>query len=513
VPITVHYRRERRWATIGLLCLVLLAPLLLVDVPPLLDYPNHLTRSVVLAFGADDPILSHIYAPQWAIIPNLGVDLTLPPLLAVLPVDTAGRLIIGIALLLPVLGTIAYSCAAFRTASAWPLASGLVAYNEALLLGFLNFTAALGIALLLAAGWHAWREPHPIRCTVSATIGGIVLFFCHLMGLLFFWVLIVSYEIEQIRHDRSHHLVRLAALAPLFIASCGLYLLSPLAPIALDATFASPGDKAGQLIAPFVNYLAPLDIATAAAVGTFLLVSLANGRCHIAPSSRLALLLLAALCIAAPSTLKGTQSFDARFAIMLGFLLFGALLPFGFVPRMALVVTTIFALLFLLRMTVVGLAWYEHRQDLRELRRVIANVEPGARVFIASVPPQQAPSRWREGPLSRRLSNGMRLDHHLPALLTLERRAYWPFLFDNPSQQPVTTLLPYRALAERTGAIATLNDLAVPGRVNLCGFDYLLLLEAGFAPDLGQLATDRLVLQQSTEFAALFRIKTQACLS
>ena len=33
------------------LCAILLAPLLLVDVPPLLDYPNHLARLFVLALG------------------------------------------------------------------------------------------------------------------------------------------------------------------------------------------------------------------------------------------------------------------------------------------------------------------------------------------------------------------------------------------------------------------------------------------------------------------------------
>jgi hypothetical protein len=502
-----------RRAIIGLLCLVLLAPLLLVDVPPLLDYPNHLTRGVVLAFGPADPILSRIYAARWAVIPNLGTDLLLPPLLHLLPVHIAGRLLIGIALLLPVLGTIAYSRASFLTPSAWPLASGLVAYNEAFLLGFLNFTAALGIALLLAAGWHAWREHHPIGCTVLASIGGVVLFFCHLMGLFFFWVLILSYEAEQLSGHRPPRSGRLAALAPLLAVSFGLYLISPLAPVALEATFASPADKAEQLLAPFVNYLASLDVATAAAVGTFLLVSLATRRCRVAPGSRIALLLLAALCLAAPSTLKGTQSFDMRFAIMGGFLLFGALMPVGLAPRMASVVTAVFALLLVLRTTIVGLAWYEHRQDLGELRRVIANVEPGARVFIASVPPERAPSRWRNGPLSRRLSNGTRLDQHLPALLTLERRAYWPFLFDNQSQQPVMTLPPYQILAERAGAIASLDDLAVPGRVNLCGFDYLLLLEAAFAPDLAKIIQDRLVLQQRTGFAALFRISAQACLS
>ena len=86
------------------------------------------------------------------------------------------------------------------------------------------------------------------------------------------------------------------------------------------------------------------------------------------------------------------------------------------------------------------------------MRAVIATVAPGARVFLASVSPEEAPGYWHDGPLSRRLSNGIR--DRLPpclSLLLIERRAYWPFLFDNPSQQPVTTLPPYRELAERAG--------------------------------------------------------------
>ncbi len=139
-----------KWALIAV-CAILLAPLAVVDVPPLLDYPNHLARAVVLAFGDSDPDLSRIYAAHWTIIPNLGLDLVLPPLMQVLPIHLAGRIVLGIAILLPVIGTVAYSRATFRTASAWPLASGLVAYNATLLLGFINFTAAIGIAFLLAA--------------------------------------------------------------------------------------------------------------------------------------------------------------------------------------------------------------------------------------------------------------------------------------------------------------------------------------------------------------------------
>ena len=64
-----------------MLSAALVAPLLITDVPPLLDYPNHLARFVLLAAGADDPTLGPIFTPHWAIIPNLATDLIAPPLL------------------------------------------------------------------------------------------------------------------------------------------------------------------------------------------------------------------------------------------------------------------------------------------------------------------------------------------------------------------------------------------------------------------------------------------------
>jgi len=156
---------------LALLCLVLVVPLLLVGVPPLLDYPNHLARAVVLAF--DDPVLRRIYSPHWAIIPDLGTDLVLPPLLHMLPVHVAGRLVVAAAVLLPVIGTVAYSRADFGVRSWWPLASVLVAYNGTLLMGFLNFVAGAGLALLLAAAWIAWRERYPARIIGLAIAGAV----------------------------------------------------------------------------------------------------------------------------------------------------------------------------------------------------------------------------------------------------------------------------------------------------------------------------------------------------
>jgi hypothetical protein len=185
-------------AVIGL-CVVLLAPLLVVNVPPLLDYPNHLARIFVLASLPHDPILAMFYAAHWSIIPNLALDLAGPPLLHILPVHAVGRLLIAAAILLPVLGTIAYNTA--LGGRWWSLGVGLVAYNSCLLGGFLNFQIGIGVALLLAAAWLRWREQHPVWAIALATLGAPVLFACHLMGLLFFALLIGGTELFRLYRD------------------------------------------------------------------------------------------------------------------------------------------------------------------------------------------------------------------------------------------------------------------------------------------------------------------------
>ena len=159
-------------------------------------------------------------------------------------------------------------------------------------------------------------------------------------------------------------------------------------------------------------------------------------------------------------------------------------------------------------MGIIGYGWHEHQSDINDLRAVIASVPPGARVMVAEVTPAIASEYWRHVPLSRRLSVGFELDTHLPALLLIEHRAYWPFLFDNPSQQPVETLLPYKVLAEHAGTVTNYRALA-----DLCGYDFMLLLDAGGEPDLAHFAADRLALIKQLDIAALFRVRRSACLS
>ncbi len=414
----------------------------------------------------------------------------------------AGRLLIAAALLLPLCGTIAYSTA--FGGGWWPFGAALIAYNSLLLHGFLNFTIALGLALCLAAAWLRWREHHPAPTILLATIGALILFACHLMGLVFFAFLIGGADLAHLVRQRPRELPRAvlnraAILLLIFAAPAALYTVSALRQLGGDAEYLALGEKLSQLTTAFVNYDRALDDVTAATVLAVPAISLVlrRGRVPGPAACTMGLLLLA--YFAAPYAWKGTFGLDTRFAVMLGFMLFA-----GFVPQRRLPMAPIAAALLLLfgaRMVLLTTAWAERRTDLADLRTVLAQVQPGQAIYFAEAGSREAPAYWHENPRFRILSDGTRTDEHLGALALIEHRAYWPFLFDNESQQPIETREPYRTLANRIGSIP---DRDAAATANVCGFDYVLLIEADAVPAL---PFDRFRLLIRSGFAALYRIE------
>ena len=316
------------WAILALVAAVLLAPLAIVDVPPVLDYPNHLARFVLLAAGPDDPVLGPVFTPDWGIIPNLAADLIGPPLLRFLPVHVAGRCLLGGILLLNLAGVLALHRALFGRRSFWPLASGLVAYNSTFLLGFLSWQIGSGLAMLCAAAWLNWRERRPIATIVGAAAASLILFFCHLMGLVFFLVLIGSAEVRVLRRDRPA-LVRAASLLPVLAGPILLWLLAPLRNAPAATHWMSPQEKLIQAASPFINYLFALDMLSAVLVYGGVALGIVAGWLMLAPRAVPAVAALVVLYVTLPFDLMSASFLDARIAIMLGYLLFAAVDPVG----------------------------------------------------------------------------------------------------------------------------------------------------------------------------------------
>jgi len=495
------------WCVLLLLCLTLLAPLTLADVPPLLDYPNHLARLFVLASLPGDTVLARFYQPHWGIIPNLGLDLVVPPLLRMFPVHLVGRAVVGLSLLLPVLGTTAYHRALTGRLSYWPFGAVLFAYNAALLRGFLNFVLSVGLALLFAAVWIRWREQRPLLAILVCALGAVALFFCHLTGLLFFAILIGGHELLIARTDPFRFVQiarRGAAVATVFAVPMVLYAVSDLSHMAGAAEFRSPADKTHAALMPVMNYLWPLDLATAFLCIALTVVCLARRWCAMPLRAAVALVVLLLLFLALPTAFKGTFDLDTRFIVMAAFVAPAALVSLSLPRRAAWAIGCGFAVLFVIRMAVLVAVWHDWAGYLASFRNVIATVRPGDVVLTVRLPRGDETGGWTGVASARRLSDGTVIDAHLPALLVIEHRAWWPYLFDNPSQQPIETREPFRTMANRVDAspdpIALLAKDASEMRL------FTRVLVRGPEPGPQEIETSGLRLLAGNGEAALFAI-------
>ncbi len=131
-------------------------------------------------------------------------------------------------------------------------------------------------------------------------------------------------------------------------------------------------------------------------------------------------------------------------------------------------------------MAVLTAAWSAHRADLADLRAALAPVRPGQAIYVVLARPDDPAAYRANAPLSRHLSDGGYTGSHLGALALIEHRAWWPYEFDNASQQPIRTLEPYQSMAQRVGDLPGQDGLA---SADLCGWDVVLVLQAdGAAP-------------------------------
>ncbi|WP_244626800.1 hypothetical protein [Bradyrhizobium ivorense] len=503
------------WGTAVALAAVLVAPLFVIDVPPLLDYPNHLARFFILAHP-DDPILAKMYAPHWTILPNLGMDVIGAGLLRITDVHTGGRMLLALSLLAPVAGAVIYHRAVFGCRSFWPLASGLVAYNAAFMMGFMNFLLSLGLALVGAAAWTALRrQDRSAWKALAGAVAAVATFFTHIFGLGLLFLLIGAEEAAALWKRRATGSLTprdvIKAAIPILIAlapAVVLYRLSPFGDTATTFGAWRAISKVMRLLGPFMTTNLELTIVTAVAV-TVALVAMRR-RIALAPGLPLVLAVLVIVFIAAPLRLKGGSFIDLRVALMFALLLFA-----GMQPRLARREATLFgavlAALIVVRSADLAVTWIDARHDLVDLRKAIAQVEPGARVMAAT---GYTGELTEAHPARRALPGIYRLTEQVPALLVIERKAFWPLLYADPAQQPVTVLPPFDRIAhpltEPIGWSVLTHEpysaesiqyarYLVDWRTN---FDYVLLIDPPpEVPKVGKLSP-----LYDGDFAKLYRI-------
>jgi hypothetical protein len=194
-----HLLRRETVTTAWVLVLLAFAlvPVLLVDIPAMNDYPNHLARMHLLATAAAQ---NSFYQVEWNFNPYQAMDLAVPLLARLVGVEIAAKLFLIVSQLLIVTGAIAIEWAIKRRHELAGFAAVSVLYCTPFAWGLTNFQFGLAVALWGIACWlllqqAKWHIRFACHCLFV-----VVIFISHLFALGIYGVTIGMFELWRIRY-------------------------------------------------------------------------------------------------------------------------------------------------------------------------------------------------------------------------------------------------------------------------------------------------------------------------
>lgn len=194
---------------VGTLTGVALLPELLVRIPAMTDYPNHLARMYILAAAAAGKT-NHFYQVEWGVYPNLAMDLFVPKMARLTNVHIASKMFLILSELLVIGGASFLEFAVKRRLEFASLFALLFLYGAPLAIGLVNFEFSIGIAFVAIACWILLAQsPWYLRFIVH-TCFVCLLFFAEAFGLGLYGLTIGLYELGK-NHVTREGFAKLAA--------------------------------------------------------------------------------------------------------------------------------------------------------------------------------------------------------------------------------------------------------------------------------------------------------------
>ena len=493
----------------ALLLAAALAPVLWFSLPAAMaDYPNHLARMFVIA-RAGTAQAQPYYEVHWAIIPNLAMDLLVPPLGRLIGVETAMRLFYLASQLLVVSGAMAIERALKGRVHIAGFAALMFLYCTPFAFGFVNFEFALGCALWgIACALVVQERAWPLRLAAHAAIM-VCLFTAHLFALGIYGFTIGLQELWRAWTRRASWREtggRLALMALPTLALAGIVLGSG-GTVGGDGTQWYFGYKPAWLLHIMSGYGMAPSAAGIIALFALLFALGRRGALRFEQSGAWLAAGFTLLYLAMPFRLFDTSYVDMRIPAAAALILPGFLsvsFPSRAWARGALALA---AAIILVNVAAVTSVWLSYRADYAAAVDAFRHMEKGAKLLIGdSGDAPDPPADLRDYPI-----------YNLGTLAVAYADGFVPSLFTERGKQPISPRpewerldVPYgnlvpvkllKAIAER-GAPA---DTPLFIRSWARDFDYLFLL----GPKIANPMPDRLVEVTRAPRFVLYRIRKE----
>lgn len=411
---------------------ITLSPLLWASVPPLVDYPNHLARMAILAH-VGNPAIAENYVSDWHLLPNLAMDIVVPALAHLLPLECAGRVFIAATMALLVIGTVMLRRALQGSVGIWPICSFLFIYNIVLWYGFLNYLFALGVAIIGFAGWVSTTRWNPIwRLSLFSAVAS-VLFVLHLFALGVFGLLVIAFEAGEFFRTRGSSRVTQQAslIVGVFIPAGLMWLMSIGHGGPTYVAYGGLNDRIVAFIAP-VSFNDPptlFDFSLFVLAMVAIIVGFWSRSISIIPPMRVPLCALLLASVLMPEWVQGSWAASFRLPIVLPFLFFASLdidnVQSRAVTRAAVLIA---ATLLCVRIWTVSETWRYLDHQFSEFRSALRSVPAGVRLFTVHGPMPNSAKNINKVPLALQELDPANYAY-LSTLAVIDRGVFIPGLF------------------------------------------------------------------------------------
>ncbi len=461
------------YAVYLILLVLCLLPIWTQQYLPLQDYPNHLARSYIFSRIGTSDILSTYYDAKLKLVPNLAMDLIVPPLASLFNIFIAGKLFISISLTLITSGGFLLYREIHRKSDIFAFAPFLFLYNQILSKGFLNYLFGVGLLMWTLYFWVKFRENHTFLRSIFFAACGFAVYISHLsaFGLLVIMIFGIEFPnyIRLLRENRKTLFISLVPFISLWIIPFISFFFS-------DTASASIGIHYEPILYKFTYYVRDLFIDPG--IG-FLSGMLLLGIVFIAGVIKekivfhypllYSLIISFIVYLAMPSKLISTSHADWRLLFPIVILFFTAWSFSSETFWLKIIFTTISLALVTVNIISTGIIWEARQETIENFVEAIEHTESGERIatlFLSDSYPEIMPYI------------------HYPTYAVMLKESFIPSLFSYGTQQPLSYNKSYADIKDRTPElfqtdITTLNLSSLRE-----DYDYLIIYSKESTPPL-----------------------------